>query len=124
MTRALDLYHGAFLDGGGGPWALTPRERLRARFLGAIDALSERLMRQHEFARAIDLLERGLAADPVGEELYRRLMRCQVAVGRRAEALSVYRRCERVLSAELGIAPGSQTRSLFDTLRERATPSS
>ena len=124
MTRALDLYHGAFLDGAGGPWALTPRERLRARFLGAIDALSEHLMRQHEFARAIDLLERGLAADPVGEELYRRLMRCQVALGRRAEALSVYRRCERVLSAELGIPPGPKTRSLFDTLRESTTPSS
>lgn len=82
----------------------------------------ERLVRERAFARAIDLLERGLAADPVAEELYRRLMRCDAALGRRAEALSVYRRCERLLSAELGIAPGPQTRTLFEALRESNTP--
>jgi DNA-binding SARP family transcriptional activator len=122
--RTLSLYRGAFLAEDGGPWALAMRERLRARFLAAVDALSERLVRERAFDGAIELLERGLTADPLAEELYRRLMRCHAALGRRAEALSAYRRCERVLSAELGIAPGPRTRTLFEAVRENKTPAS
>src|SRR5262249_38234153 len=54
-SRTLDLYRGAYLGDDGGPWALAARERLRARFLGAVDGFSERLVRERAFDRAIDL---------------------------------------------------------------------
>jgi DNA-binding SARP family transcriptional activator len=122
--RALDLYRGTFLGDEGGAWALVPRERLRARFMAGVATLSERLIGERSFDTAAEQVERGLSADPLSEELYRQLMRCHAALGRRAEALSVYQRCERLLLAELGIAPGAKTHALFEALRhDKISPS-
>ena len=45
-----------------------------------------------------------------------RLIRLLAAAGDRAAALSEYRTCVRVLSAELGVAPLPSTTALFDAI--------
>jgi DNA-binding SARP family transcriptional activator/RecA/RadA recombinase len=56
---------------------------------------------------------RGLViAHPFRERFHEQLMRALYAVGRRAEALEVYRASARVLAEELGVEPGSALRQL------------
>lgn len=115
--RALELYRGPFLDGTDAPWAVPLRERLRARFLRLVAETGRRLPAQRD-EDAIQILERGLEADPLAEDLYREMIRRHAAAGRRAEALSAYRRCERALASLLGIAPASDTQALCHALRQ------
>ena len=60
--------------------------------------------------------ERSLEADPVAEGLYRRLMICLQEHGRRAEAIEVYHRCSKALSAALKIEPAAETNAVYEQL--------
>jgi DNA-binding SARP family transcriptional activator len=42
---------------------------------------------------------------------------CYQALDRRSEAIGVYRRCEKVLAASLGVAPAAKTLELYRALR-------
>ena len=59
---------------------------------------------------------RGIDADALTESFYQGLMRCHAALGRPADAASVYQRLERTLSAELGKQPSASSRSLYRTM--------
>lgn len=116
--RALALYQGTFLGDTAAPWALPARERMRAKFLRCLTAVSHGRMQDSRHNEALQILERGLEADPLAEELYRRIMRCHAALGRRAEALAAYERCRTMLSTMLGIAPAPETETIRRALRE------
>jgi hypothetical protein len=77
---------------------LATRERLRSRFLRCVQQLAQHWESAGRWDKAATLYERGLEADNLAEELYRRLMLCHRACGCRAEALEVYRRCRHTLS--------------------------
>jgi pentatricopeptide repeat protein len=53
--------------------------------------------------------QKAIDADDLTEEFYQRLMRGYCQLGRRADALSVYQRCQRVLDAALGTGPSAET---------------
>src|SRR3989337_2276555 len=81
----------------------------------------ERSLGQAEKARkggeeAVSCYRKGLEADELAEELYRRLMVCHIRQGREAEALSVYRRCRKTLSSVLGVDPSAETRAIAASL--------
>ncbi|MFO1303529.1 MAG: AAA family ATPase [Burkholderiales bacterium] len=60
-------------------------------------------------------LEPALAAmqlEPVSEEAHRRVMRLHYLAGDASAALAAYDRCLHMLRAELGVAPGEETRRL------------
>ena len=69
-----------------------------------------------EAERAIGQYERALEADDLAESLYRGLMQCHAALGRRAEAVEVYSRCRKALAARLGVEPGPETRAIYESL--------
>ncbi len=119
VQRVLDLYRGTFLDEvASAPWALAAREKLRARFLRFATQASHSCLREGRHEEALRLVDLGLEAEPLAEELYRSRMRCEAASGRRAEALATYRRCERMLATLLGIEPAAETRALYRALSE------
>jgi two-component SAPR family response regulator len=94
------LYQGHFLaQEDEAPWMLGLRERLRGRFVRHVLALGRRREQTERWSSAAELYERALELDNLNEELYRRLMLCQKTLGHYAEALEVYRRCRRMLSA-------------------------
>src|SRR4030067_485678 len=65
---------------------------------------------------AVSCYRKGLEADELAEELYRRLMVCHIRQGREAEALSVYRGCRKTLSSVLGVNPSAETRKLAESI--------
>lgn len=88
------------------------RERFRQLRAHALEALSRRLLRAGECARAVDV---GLAAvrlDPLRESAHRTVIEAHLAEGNRAEALAQLRRLARVLHEQLGIEPSRDARGL------------
>ena len=116
--RAVDLYQGAFLGRHVDlSWAIPMRERLRVKFMRHLAERGHALFEAGEVAAAVALFERGLGVDPLAEEFYRQLMVCYQALDRRSEAIGVYRRCEKVLAASLGVSPAAKTLALYRALQ-------
>ena len=114
--RALSSYRGPFLGAEVQEWSISLRERLQTRFLQGVRAIGANLESAKSWERAASLYERGLAADDLAEEFYQRLMICREQLGQRADALSAYARCERLLQSRLRIVPSAKTRELYERL--------
>jgi DNA-binding SARP family transcriptional activator len=115
--RALALYRGPFVDDENTEsWALVYRERLRSCYVRAVLDVGTRLELQRKFERALVCYQRGLERDDLVEAFYQRVMACYAALGRRAEGLNAYARCNERLSEALGVAPSEQTKSLRNAL--------
>jgi DNA-binding SARP family transcriptional activator len=112
LAQMQSLYKGPFLGQDSQPWLLAPRERLRGRYLRCLDAMAERFERGEQLHEALELLHQGIDLDPFAEAFYRRLMQSYQRLGRQAEALAVWRRCQRTLRAGLGINPSAQTEAI------------
>ncbi len=100
-------------------WALASRDRLRARFIRAVEALGQRLEQSGRPDAAIALYRAGLEQDNLAEELYQRLIACHLARGEQAQALNAYRRCRELLSIVLGVKPSARTEALVVALGGR-----
>ena len=117
--RALALCQGEFLASEDElPDVLAARARTQARFARQTLALGARLERQGQAEAAARLYERVAEQQPLAEEVQRRLIVCLLALGRRAEAYEVYRRCRQQLSVVLGIRPAPETEALVAALRD------
>ena len=116
---ALALYRGPFLAGDDEHAAvLSARSRIQSRFVRRMALLGDRLEAAGEFEAAVSVYRRAVEQEPLAEELYRRLMRCLLQLGQRAEAYEAYRRCRSQLSILLGIRPAAATEALAERLRD------
>ncbi|MGC9399833.1 MAG: BTAD domain-containing putative transcriptional regulator [Anaerolineae bacterium] len=117
--EALALYHGDYLqeylyeD-----WCSEERERLLTLYLRAAERLGGILAQQEAWEDVVEIGQAILLRDNCWEQAYRLLMRAYVALGNRAQALRLYRRCEATLHEELDIAPSPTTRRLYRDLFE------
>lgn len=110
---ALNLYRGNFLaDESEARWAVQTRERLRSKFVRALTEQAAQLENAAEWQSALRLYTSGLDADDLAESLYQGAMRCLLQQGKRAEALSLYRRMRHLLSVVLGIDPSKESEGL------------
>jgi len=119
--HALSLYRGhLFSHETDQAWMLAPRERVRRNWLDLVRDLG----RHHEMLGEWDvchqLYHKAVELDPLAEEIYRRLMLCQVTIGQRNEALCTYRRCRKQLAAVLGVEPAPETERLYRVLYSAA----
>jgi LuxR family transcriptional regulator, maltose regulon positive regulatory protein len=117
---ALAMYHGPFLGEDAAPWALPMREKLRAKFLRALTQISRWHMEAGRHEEAVCLLDRGLVAEPLAEQLYGDLMRCHMALSQRAEVLLVYQRCCNLFNSWLGIDPSPNIQALYRSARDNS----
>ena len=112
-VQMLALYRGHFLGEADVPaWALPLRDRLRARFVRAVEAMGQWLERRGRRESAIALYRAALEQDNLAEELYQRLIESHLACGEPAQALNAYRRCRELLSIVLGLRPSARTEAL------------
>jgi DNA-binding SARP family transcriptional activator len=120
LSDAVALYRGDLLEGVYDDWCVFERERLRLRYLDAL----ERLMRHHEcrgeWTETAAWGQRLLAHDPLREHVHRAVIRSSISRGDRASAVRQYETCARLLRRELDAGPMEETRALVAPLLSAA----
>jgi len=118
IHQMFDLYHGLFLEkekqfG----WMLPRREYLQTKLLRIIKRLIHFYSSRGHCKEVIALYEKAHELDPLSEDYYRGLMRCQAALGNESEALEIYKNCQSILNASFGIKPSAETRALYNLIK-------
>src|SRR5229473_2706536 len=124
LQHALALVRGPFLDGFWlreeapfDEWHQQQQHHWQVRLHWLFDRLSSLHEAAGEHEQAIATLTRWLALDPLTEEVYRRLMRVQLAQGELSSALQVYASCRVRLAEELQVKPSAETIALAEHIR-------
>lgn len=117
LAQAIALYGGDLLPNLDDSWIGPHRERLRARWLRALDRLGEAQEALGDAAGARASSEALLSADALHEGALARLMRRLAEAGHRGEALARYEAFAAELLRRHGIAPGPATSDLAESLR-------
>jgi DNA-binding SARP family transcriptional activator len=118
LAEAGEAYGGVLLDGAPYAWVETPREDFRRRAVDALARLAELRHAAGDLEGALAALEQAVAADPVAEELYRRVMRLEAELGRPDAVKRTYRLLGRRL-ADLDVDPDAETEQLVADLLRR-----
>lgn len=122
LEEAVNLYVGDLLPACYDDWVLLERERLRQRYINALEQLVA-ILERHDLASALAHAQRLLHCDSLHESTYRTLMRLHVLNGDRATALHIYHTCVTTLEQELGVEPSAETQQLYlRLLNMPATP--
>ena len=112
LRAAVELYRGDLLDGMYDEWCIFERERLRLRYLEALERLIRHHLARGEWTDAAAYGQRLLAHDALREHVHRAVIRCHLALGDRAAALRQFETCARLLRQELEVEPGAETLAL------------
>ena len=113
LEQALALYNGELLEGCYYDWVVRERERLHLKYISALYYLLNFYQWHKEYNQAIRWGQQILMADPLREDVHRFLMRLYTENGQRALAVRQYQCCQRILDAELGIEPMSETQVVY-----------
>ncbi len=111
LADAVELYHGELLPGYYDDWVLTERQPLQESFFHALRQLLGHLERAGEIGQALHYAQRGVAIDPLREEVHRDVMRLYAALDQPDAALRQYRELERLLQQDDAV-PSAATRDM------------
>ncbi len=102
-------------------WTLIQLEDLRQGALNAFQQLSGYFEWRRAYEQAIYYTRRQLELDPWREEAHRQLMRLFTLQGQRSAALVQFEKCRATLKEALGVEPESETRVLFEFIRDHSS---
>jgi DNA-binding SARP family transcriptional activator len=105
---AMDLLPGWYDD-----WVIFERERIRQRFLHALEVLSRRLVAVGRCAEAVEAAISAVGADPLRESANRVLIEAHLAEGNLVEARRAFGRYRDTVRRELGVEPGRELAGLL-----------
>ncbi len=112
--KAFDLYEGEFLpEDLYSDWAAPVRDRLRIRYLRALEEAAGIAESSGDRDRALRFTEKMFSADPCNEKACCWLMTRYQSDVRRGEAIRTYERCERAMNRDLDLEPEEQTKRLY-----------
>jgi ATP/maltotriose-dependent transcriptional regulator MalT/DNA-binding SARP family transcriptional activator len=115
--KAINLYNGGFLtQNSRDHWCIRLRERLKSRFLRGVILLGRSFEKQEKCEKAVNYYLQALEIDPLVEEFYQRLMICYHRMGRDAEAVLVYKKCQKNLQCMLNVEPSIHTKAINNNL--------
>lgn len=121
LEQAVALYRGDLLEEDRyEDWAVLERERRRERHIEVLESLAALHAQRRDHRKAMETVQHVLALDRLRETAYRALIRYALARGDRPTAIRAYQTCERLLREELGVAPQSETRALYEQARSAA----
>lgn len=87
--------------------------------LTVFESLMDAFLACGAYSEVIEKARRELIYHPLCESLYEKMMTALLESGRGYDALVTYRRARAVMDAELGVAPGTTLRRLYEqTLKE------
>jgi len=101
LRRAINLYKGDFLEEFFSDWPFLRREALRNRYLSALLALGDLLVKEGEYLQAIELYQQALARDPYQEDALQKIRDCYIRVGNHSMARDYHQRWRKLRKAEL-----------------------
>ncbi|MFV2057818.1 MAG: BTAD domain-containing putative transcriptional regulator, partial [Thiohalomonadales bacterium] len=117
IESAMHLYHGPFLGNEDEqPWYIMYRQRLHSKMLRSLLTMCANLEASNYSDHALDLYQKGIELEPLAEEFYYRLMRRLAKLDRKAEAILVFLRCQKIFQTSIGVNPSRVTESLYKTL--------
>jgi DNA-binding SARP family transcriptional activator/Tfp pilus assembly protein PilF/DNA-binding transcriptional ArsR family regulator len=126
LQAAIQLYEGDLLADLYDDWCLLERERLRERYLGALEELLTLQKQSGAYDRALITAHRLVAADPLREWAQQELMRLYYLLERPRAALAQFDKLRTLLATELHTAPMPSTVALYHeiaaALEEPAAP--
>lgn len=118
-------YKGEFMAGFSLPdcpdfevWLQAKRDAFHRRALTLLARLANRLETDNATAAALSHARRYVELEPWDESGQLRLMRLYAAAGNSGAAIKQFEEYRRQLHAELGTAPGKETRTLYEQLRK------
>jgi two-component SAPR family response regulator len=118
--QAIEMYKRHFLESDSQqPWTAGMRERMRSGVLRIIAVMGRQYESEARWEKAAECYQKGIETDDLAEEFCRSLMGCFDRLGRKAEAVKVYRACTTALSSTLGIAPSEKTTAAYTAIRNR-----
>ncbi len=124
LKKGLELYKGDFLSERRDVWFAAERERLLTIFLRGAEKMAQLCVQNNDSYEAIVWCERILKIDSTWEEAYRLMMFCYYQKNNRPQAIKWYKKCERKLMHELGVAPMEPTKKMYEMiLSESEIPS-
>lgn len=98
-------------------WTEIQREKLRENYLNLIGILSEKLYYKQRYRDTVNYLHKGIAYDPYRENFYLLYIRALVKLGRIAEAINSYKKCEQILKEELDVFPGQKLKNEYHKIK-------
>lgn len=104
------------LPGETGEWVESKRRELADLRLRALESYIDICLGVEQGTLAAQLAREAIDIEPFRESSHQRLMRCEAALGNRAEAIRVYHRCRELLLDELGVEPSPETQAQFESL--------
>jgi len=122
LERVTALYRGHLLDGcsvdepGFEEWLTTERSRLAELTVSALERLASLQATEGALDLAVQSRLHLQRLEPWAEANHRALMQLYVRQGRRASAIAHYQASAAALEKELGVAPESATRRLYDEI--------
>ncbi len=120
LEDALKLYKGKFLPSDSFiPWVLSKQDKLSFMVSGLIARLGEIYEERGELEKAAAVYRKGTELINTAEEFYQKLMLSLSRLGRRTEAISVYKNCQVKLNSLLEIEPSSKTKAIYSGLLEK-----
>jgi ATP/maltotriose-dependent transcriptional regulator MalT/DNA-binding SARP family transcriptional activator len=109
ILEAIDRYHGLYLACADNQWYISQRSYLEQRYLRALHTAATHYEALGAHIDALTLYERVLLVDKLDEASHVGIMRCQIALNKRAAAISQYHLLRRLLDDELGLDLGSSS---------------
>ncbi|MGM0498788.1 MAG: AfsR/SARP family transcriptional regulator [Bacillota bacterium] len=118
LEKLFQLYRGDFFpalryEG----WTEIQREKLRENYLNLIEVLSNKLYEAQKYRDTVNYLHCGIEYDPYRENFYLLYIKALVKLGRIAEAINSYKKCEQILKEELDVLPGQELKNEYHKIK-------
>jgi two-component SAPR family response regulator len=116
LERAVELYAGPFLTEFYTEWVEVRRRELENVYLRILSLLADLQAKKRNFEKAVTLLEKSIAIDPLQEDTYYRIMRLHVAGRNKPLALRMYQRYLDTLAGEKELDASPEIKDFYRKL--------
>jgi len=119
----LNLYTGKFLENEQDDvWCFQYSRELHNKILTSLKRYASYLSEQHQYEKALTLLQRTTQLDILDEKIYQDQITLLISLKRYPEAMAVYNECRSLLSRVMGVMPSaSLSRLLGDEMHKQST---
>ena len=115
-ARAVDLYHGEYLQNMYYEWVFAERRRLDQSYLGALQELASYYLMNQSPQEAAAYIEKAIPLDKLNEDLYCLAMRAYGEINDRTNLSRIYADLKLILRNELDASPMPETTHLYNEL--------